>query len=67
MMVAETGAAGPAQPAYLGSIATDLPTLPQFKAVLYFDAPGPAGAWQLTPAGLAAFGALARNPYFQPA
>jgi hypothetical protein len=35
--------------------------------VVYFDAPGPQATWSFTPAGLAAFGALARDPYFQPA
>jgi len=49
-MVAETGAAGEAQPAYIGSIGTGAPTLPSVKAVVYFDAPGPLDTWQLTPA-----------------
>ena len=66
LMVAETGSAGPSQPAYLASIGTGAPTLPQVKAVVYFDSPGPARDWSLTPAGLQAFAALARQPYFSP-
>jgi len=66
LMVAETGAAGEAQPAYIGSIGTGAPTLPSVKAVVYFDAPGPLDTWQLTPAGLTAFGHLAATAYFHP-
>ena len=67
LMVAETGAAGANQPAYIDSIGADAPALPAVKAVVYFDAPGPANAWQFTPAGLQAFGRLAAAPYFRPA
>jgi hypothetical protein len=67
MMVAETGSAGTAQPEYIASIGTGMPTLPGFKAVVYFDAPGPAASWQFTASGLQAFAALARDPYFSPA
>jgi hypothetical protein len=66
VMVAETGAAADGQPAYIDSIGADAPALPEVKAVVYFDAPGPVNAWQFTPAGLAAFGRLARTPYFRP-
>ena len=66
LMVAETGAAGSAQPSYIDSIGADAPGLPAVKAVAYFDAPGPAEAWQFTPAGLLAFGRLAASPYFNP-
>ncbi len=66
MMVAETGSAGPAQTAYIDSIGTDMPRLPGFKAVVYFDAAGPLNSWVFTPAGLQAFAGLARNPYFAP-
>jgi beta-mannanase len=66
MMVAETGARPPNQVGFLQSIATDAPSLPELKAVVYFDAPGPEGTWSLHGPGLAAFAALARNPYFQP-
>ncbi len=64
MVVCETGSMGANQAAYIGSIGTDAPTMPDFKAVVYFDGVGPAGSWVLTGAGLTAFGALARNPYF---
>ena len=67
LMVAETGAAGAAQPAFIDSIGADAPSLPAVKAVVYFDAPGPANSWQFTPAGLVAFGRLAATPYFRPA
>ncbi len=66
LMVAETGAAGDAQPGYIDSIATDAPTLPAVKAVVYFDARGPLATWQFTPAGLEAFAHLAGDPYFHP-
>ena len=66
MMVAETGSSGAAQPAYIDSIGTDMPALPGFKAVVYFDAAGPLGSWTLTPAGFQAFVGLARDPYFAP-
>lgn len=67
MMVGETGARAPSQVAFIESIAADMPTLPEFKAVVYFDAAGPAGSWQLQADGLRAFGTLARDPYFNPA
>ena len=66
MMVGETGAAGAAQVPYIDSIGSGAPALPGFKAVLYFDAPGPLSTWQFTPAGLQAFAQLAAQPYFQP-
>jgi hypothetical protein len=66
MMVGETGSDGSAQGGYIASIGTGMPTLPGFKAVAYFDAPGPLGSWQFTPTGLQAFAALARDPYFSP-
>ena len=66
LLVAETGSSGSSQPAFIASIGTDLPALPEIKGVVYFDAPGPAAPWEFTPAGLAAFAALAREPYFQP-
>jgi len=65
MMVAETGAPGRAQVAYLDSIGTDAPRLPGIKAVGYFDAPGPHGSWQLTPRGVHAFASLAALSYFR--
>ena len=66
IMVAETGAPAPDQPAYLQSIARGLPLLPEVKAVVYFDASGPTADWQLAGPGLTAFGALARTPSVDP-
>jgi hypothetical protein len=66
LIVAETGAAGSSQPGFIDSIRTGMPTLPAYKAVVWFDAPGPALDWSFTPAGLEAFAALARDPYFSP-
>jgi hypothetical protein len=66
MMVAETGSQGPSQASYLESIGAGMPALPAFKAVVYFDAPGPAADWALAGTGLTAFGVLARQPYFSP-
>lgn len=66
MMVAETGAQPPDQAAYVASIGTGAPGMPQVKAVVYFDAIGPDGSWVLQGPGLAAFAALAHQPYFAP-
>ncbi len=66
MMVAETGSTGSNQAAYIASIGTGMPALPGFKAIVYFDATGPAADWQLVGAGLTAFGQLAQDPYFNP-
>ncbi len=66
LMVAETGSVSPHQATYIKSIGTDMPTLPAFRAVVYFDAPGPARNWKLAAGGLEAFGALAQDPYFTP-
>lgn len=65
MMVAETGATAVDQMAYLDGIAGTLPTeFPAIKAVVYFDAAGPNGQWELGAAGLSAFRSLASEPYF---
>jgi hypothetical protein len=66
MMVAETGARPSVQAAYLEGAASALPSLPAFKAVVYFDATGPAGSWVLTGAGLTTLGQLARSQLFAP-
>ena len=66
MIVAETGASGASQPGFIASIGSGMPTLPGFKGVVWFDAPGPALDYTFTPAGLQAFGTLARDPYFAP-
>jgi hypothetical protein len=64
MMVVETGSPASNQVAYLDSVATEMPNMPLFKGFVYFDAVGPMNDWRLGPAGLTAFGQLARNPYF---
>lgn len=66
MMVAETGSMGSNQAAFVASFGTDMPAMPAFKAVVYFDAIGPAGSWVLAGDGLTAFGKVARDPYFNP-
>jgi hypothetical protein len=66
MVVAETGSSGSAQPGFIASIGSGMPALPGFKAVAYFDGTGPVASWAFTPAGLGAFAALARDPYFAP-
>ena len=66
LMVAKTQDDGDDQPSFIESIGADAPLVTTVKAVVYFDAPGPAHAWQFTPAGLLAFGRLASNPYFRP-
>ncbi len=67
MMVGETGATATDQAAYLQGIGSALPSqFPDIKALVYFDAPGPADLWVLTPDGLQAYGQLARSPYFSP-
>ena len=66
LMVAETGAQAASQVSYLQSIGTGAPALPQYRAVMYFDAKGPEGNWILTEGGLAALRHLANGPWFQP-
>lgn len=65
MMIAETGAPGSDQAAYLQGLGSVLPTsFRQIKAVVYFDASGPAGDWRLTAAGATAFLQLSDQSYF---
>jgi beta-mannanase len=65
MMIAETGALANNQAGYLRGIQTLLPSQFQsIKAVVYFDAKGPAADWQLVGSGLQAFQQLAADPYF---
>jgi hypothetical protein len=66
LMVAETGATAIDQYLYIQSIGKVVPrTYPQFKAVMYFDAPGMAPSnWSFDGNGIAAFKALADMPYF---
>jgi mannan endo-1,4-beta-mannosidase len=67
MMIGETAAMATDQVAYLQDIASVLPAqFPLVKALVYFDAEGPAASWILTPAGLQAYRQLAGNPYFSP-
>jgi hypothetical protein len=63
MMVAETGATGAQQAPYIQSIQSQAPSLPQIKAILYFDAVGPRADWALQ-GGTSAFRALLTDPYF---
>ncbi len=65
MMIGETGAMANGQTLYIQGIGSSLPTqFPKIKALVYFDARGPAAPWQLTGNGLEAFHELAANPYF---
>ena len=65
IMVAETGAMGADQAAYLQGIQTDLPSqFPNIKAVVYFDAGGSAGDWSLAGNGVTAFKNLVGSSYF---
>ncbi len=65
ILIGETGAHPALQPAFLAAAATTLQTTyPQVKGFMYFDAAGSFDDWRLTPAGIAAFGAMAANPYF---
>jgi hypothetical protein len=66
MMIAETGAMPADQAAYLQGAVAALAGFPEFKALVYFDATGPAASWILTGTGLSAFATLARNQYFSP-
>jgi beta-mannanase len=66
LMVGRTAAPARNQARYLTQVATALPArFPAIKAFVYYDAPG-TGNYALGPAGLQAFGALSRTPYFQP-
>lgn len=66
LMVAETGATAVDQYAYIQGIGKVVPrSYPQFKAVVYYDAPGiGASNWTLDGNGVAAFKGLAAMPYF---
>jgi hypothetical protein len=63
IMVGATGAMAVDQAAFIRGIARDAPKFPQIKAIMYFDSPGKHG-FQLQGDGLAAFRALAADPYF---
>jgi beta-mannanase len=64
IMVAETGAIPTQQPQYLQSIQSQAPSMPLIKAIVYFDAVGPAADWSLQGPGASAFQTLAADPYF---
>jgi beta-mannanase len=66
IMVAETAATAADQAQYLQGILTSAPLFPDIKAVVYYDAAGPAANWALGDSGLIAFSRLARSSYFQP-
>ena len=67
IMIAETGALAADQSAFLQGILATAPTMPDIKAVVYFDAAGPKGSWVLTGPGLQEFALLADNVYFKQA
>jgi beta-mannanase len=64
MMVAETGATASQQVQFLKSIQNQAPTMPEMKAIVYFDSVGPRADWVLKGRGIAAFSALRSDPYF---
>ena len=65
LIVAETGAPPTEQAAYFNGMSQSVPTqFPALKAILYFDARGSNGDWQLSQAGLTAFAQLLANVYF---
>jgi beta-mannanase len=67
MMIGETAATASDQASYLQGIAGTLPSqFPLVKALVYFDAQGPAASWVLTPEGLQAYRQLASSSYFSP-
>ncbi len=66
LMVGETGATASDQALYVQSLDSQLPSAyPDFKALIYFDAPGDFGNWAFNGNGIAAFRALAASPYFR--
>lgn len=65
IMIAETAAMGSNnQSVYLNDVLNSLPSYPDIKAFVYFDAIGPAGNWQLEGSGISAFQKLANSQYF---
>jgi hypothetical protein len=66
IMIGETGATSVDQVAYLQGMLAAMPSFPDIKAVVYFDAVGPAGNWTLAGAGLTEFSDLLNSPTFQP-
>ncbi len=53
------------QAAYVQGLAAQLPAqYRDIKALVYFDAAGPAGSWALTTEGMRAFAELLKDPYF---
>jgi hypothetical protein len=68
IMIGETGGKnGGDQAAYLQNIVTTAPTMPNIKAVVYFDSQGQTGDdWRLAGAGLTQFAAMNGNSYFTP-
>ncbi|MHB1864548.1 MAG: glycoside hydrolase family 26 protein [Candidatus Saccharimonadales bacterium] len=65
IIIAESAEMGPNQAQYLDDVRTQMPNYPQVKAFVYFDATGPAGDWQLSGSGIAAFQLLANSSYFE--
>jgi hypothetical protein len=65
IMIAETEATQTYQPTFFsGAVAALQTVFPAVKAFMIFDAPGnPGFNWTLSPAGIAAFASIAKNPY----
>jgi hypothetical protein len=65
ILIAETGATQNDQSAFFAQAASTLKhTYPLVAGFMYFDAVGPRADWRLSPDGLSAFGAMAKDPYF---
>ena len=63
ILIAETGASPTYQPIFFAGAVTALKTLfPAVKGFMYFDAAGKVD-WRLSSPGIAAFAAVARDPY----
>ncbi len=61
----ETRAFANEQARYFEGIRQNVPKqFPQLKAIVYFDAPGNNGDWELSQAGLESFAQLLAEPYF---
>jgi endoglucanase len=65
ILLAETGEAAAAQPAFFQDASTALPAqFPLIDGLIYFDANASAQNWSLTPAGIGALATLGAEPYF---
>ena len=65
ILIGETGAHAQDQAQFLQGVQGSLPTqFPDIKALVYWDATGSRGQWELQGSGLNAFKSLARSAYF---